>query len=72
MTLEGAASIWVPELICARARSGDHAGAWTLLSGLIERAARDYVSPTISPSRSPASATPSPRSISSSGRSMNG
>ena len=45
VTLEGAASIWVPELICARARSGDHAGAWTLLSGLIERAARDYVSP---------------------------
>ena len=37
--------MWVAPLSYARARAGDHAGALTLLSELIERARHEYVSP---------------------------
>lgn len=45
VTLAGPASMWEAELSYARARAGDHPGALRLLSELIERARRDYVSP---------------------------
>ena len=45
VTLAGPASFWEAELSYARARAGDLAGAVRLLSELIERARRDYISP---------------------------
>lgn len=43
--LGGTASLWAAHLGCARARAGDQAGAWTLLSDMIARARLEYVSP---------------------------
>jgi DNA-binding winged helix-turn-helix (wHTH) protein/Tfp pilus assembly protein PilF len=45
VTLSGPESMWEAELSYARARAGDHSGARGLLSGLLERARREYVSP---------------------------
>ncbi len=43
--LAGPESMWEAELSYARARAGDRRGAQSILSRLIERARRDYVSP---------------------------
>lgn len=45
LALAESASMWEAELIYARARAGDGAGATRLLRELIERARREYVSP---------------------------
>jgi tetratricopeptide (TPR) repeat protein len=44
-SLAGSASMWEAELGFARARAGDSDGASRILSGLIERARHEYVSP---------------------------
>jgi len=43
--IAGPESMWEAELSYARARAGDHSGALTILSRLIERSRRTYVSP---------------------------
>ena len=45
VSLGGRLPMWVAPLSYTRARAGDHAGALTLLSELIERARHEYVSP---------------------------
>ena len=45
VTLAGPESMWESELSYARARAGDHSGALAILSRLLERARRAYVSP---------------------------